>query len=389
MDKEMKIQIDGTNTVNKGAELMLYAILQEIEKKYPEAKVIYNRLGEKISYIQTPLNFKTRPFSTEISMLAKLKIRGLLRRLSIPCSFLSTKYPLSGIDIILDAGGFQFSDQWNRSDYELSLGENYYRNLKKNGTKIIFLPQAFGPFQTENGKKSAVMVSKYADIIFARETVSYKYLVEAGVDKNKIKIYPDFTAPIEGIIPKQYEFLKNGVCIIPNIRMIDKGVIPMENYLSFIIQIIKKVKEMNKIPFLLNHEGRKDAYLCKIINEQFENSLTIADKLTALEVKGIISQSYLLISSRFHGVASALNSGVPCLATSWSHKYEELFKDYNQFNCVLDIKNIEKSLEQIEEYLSEQVHEEIACNLKNNTKSFIEGKNKEMWNVVWDISMKK
>ncbi|MDR1582593.1 MAG: polysaccharide pyruvyl transferase family protein [Prevotellaceae bacterium] len=142
--------------------------------------------------------------------------------------------------------------------------------------------------------------------------------------------------------------------------------------------------EMNKMPFLLNHEGEKDAYLCKLVNEHLNNFLTIVDHLMALEVKGIISQSYLLISSRFHGVASALNSGVPCLATSWSHKYEELFKDYEQFDCVLDIKNIKKSLKQIEEYLSEQIHEKISCDLKNNIKSFIKDKNKEMWNIVWN-----
>jgi colanic acid/amylovoran biosynthesis protein len=123
----MRIQIDGTNTVNKGAELMLYAVLQEIERQYPKAEVFYNRIGEKSSYIQTSLNFKTRPFSnTLIPALNKFKASGILRRLSLPYSFFTQKYAMANMDIILDAGGFQFSDQWNRTCHELLLWEEYY-----------------------------------------------------------------------------------------------------------------------------------------------------------------------------------------------------------------------------------------------------------------------
>ncbi len=38
----MRIQIDGTNSLNKGAELMLNAVMEQIEKKYPNAEVFYN-----------------------------------------------------------------------------------------------------------------------------------------------------------------------------------------------------------------------------------------------------------------------------------------------------------------------------------------------------------
>jgi len=378
----MRIQIDGTNTINKGAELMLYAILQEIERRYPAAEVLYNRLGEDSSYIHTNVNFRTRLFAQRvIPLFYKFRIPLILRKLSIPCSFFTTKYVVKNIDIVLDAGGFQFSDQWNYTDYDLLLLRRYYKKLKKQGSKIILLPQAFGPFHTKNGKISAEIIGRYVDIIFAREKVSCDYLINAGVDENKIKLYPDFTALVEGIVPKQYESLQGSVCIIPNMRMIDKGTVSLEQYLSVLCQLIQTIREKGKDVFLLNHEGKNDGLLCKFINNSIQKPLVIANNLTALEVKGIISQSYLLISSRFHGVASALNSGIPCLATSWSHKYEELFKDYGQYDCLLDFNYIEKTLEKVKSYLSKQRRNEISVQLKLMKISVIE-KNKEMWNII-------
>jgi colanic acid/amylovoran biosynthesis protein len=379
----MTIQIDGTNTVNKGAELMLYAVLQEIERKYPDAKVLYNQQWSNPNYIRTKLNFGTRPFAhLLIPVLNKCKVHGILRRLSVPCSFLTLRYPIKGLDLVLDAGGFQFGDQWNISDYDLLLWENYYRKLKKQGTKIILLPQAFGPFETKNGKKIVGIVSKYTDIIFAREEVSYNHLIKAGADGRKIKLYPDFTALVEGIIPKRYEFLKDGICIIPNKRMIDKSTVLPENYFSFLEKIIQIIQQQGKSPFLLNHESKSDFVLCELINQQLKVPLTIVNNLTALEIKGVISQSYLVVSSRFHGVASALNSGVPCLATSWSHKYAELFKDYRQSDCVLDLSRPDKIREKVRYYLSDNVHKSVSEILPEAKRVVVE-KNKEMWNIVW------
>jgi colanic acid/amylovoran biosynthesis protein len=386
MDKKMKIQIDGTNTLNKGAELMLYAVLQEIERRYPDAEVIFNRFKAKTDNIKTHLHFRTRPFYKIITLLHKCKVHSILRILGIPCSLITCQHPLPNIDIVMDAGGFQFSDQWNITNYKLQLWEKYYRKLKQQGTKIILLPQAFGPFESVNGKKIVEIISEYTDIIFARETVSYNHLIYAGADRDKIKLYPDFTALVEGICPGQYESLKGGVCLVPNMRMIDKGIISEKNYCYLFSQIIDLIRRKGKNPFFLNHEGQKDSLLCDLINKSIDIPLTIVDGLTALEVKGVISQSYLLISSRFHGIASALNSGVPCLATSWSHKYEELFKDYEQTGCLLDLNNINTALEKIEDYLSEQTHKRISEELKIIKPSILQ-KNREMWNIVWDYCL--
>ena len=60
----MKIILNGVETDNKGAELMFYAILQEIERKHPEAEVYIpvQNIRQGIGYVQTSLKMKYLPF---------------------------------------------------------------------------------------------------------------------------------------------------------------------------------------------------------------------------------------------------------------------------------------------------------------------------------------
>ena len=106
--------------------------------------------------------------------------------------------------------------------------------------------------------------------------------------------------------------------------------------------------------------------------------------LNALEVKGMISSAYLVISSRFHGVASSLNSCVPCLATSWSHKYEELFKDYKQKECVLSLDNINTVILKVKDFLEETKNREIRDSL-HKIKPKIQGETRKMWEEIWNL----
>lgn len=385
----MNILIDGVNTQNKGAELMLYAILEELERQHPKAKIWLPSYGipEGISYLKTTMNCSPCE-KTPIAyrLLKKIERKILQRLLHIPYSYIPNRYPIKKLDLILDASGFIFSDQQykNKNSIYMTILNNYYKTMKKQNTKILFLPQAFGPFETKRGKEGARLLEKYADCIIAREEVSYANLINAGIDNKKILLYPDFTALVNGTFPAQYEHLKNGIAIIPNLRMIDRGAILEDDYIDILTKIISICKKTNKTVFLLNHEGKSDFRLCEDINRRFNEKIPIVKNLTALEIKGLISQCYFIFSSRFHGIVSALSAGVPCLATSWSHKYKMLFKDYGMEKCVLDLNDRDSFYQKLEQLLNIDNNNAMRNNIKTMAEN-IKTKNREMWQLIWKL----
>lgn len=377
----MKIQIDGTNTSNKGAELMLYAILEEIENKKMNCEVFFNPNNTNNSIVvNTALNFKKRIGLNKFFTIPS----KIFRKLNFPYRYFTSNYADKNIDVIIDAGGFQFSDQWKYSNAYLNSLESYYKSSKSNGTKIIFLPQALGPFETKNGKRSTEILNKYADIIFARDKVSYNYIIKAGVNRDKVKLFPDFTIPVEGTVPEKLNHLKGKVCIIPNKKMIthaNGG--NSRSYINLLEDIINRVEYNNKDIFLLNHEGIGDLEMCKTINNNFENKFEIVTGLNAINVKGVIGNSYVVISSRFHGVASSLSQGVPCISTSWNHKYEMLFNDFEQSNRVVSVTDKRDDLfSKIDEVLDPEINMLISEKLLS-TKINLIAKVNLMWVDVW------
>lgn len=381
----MNILINRTNTNNKGAELMLYAVLHELEQKYPDANVIlpYTGFSEGLSYIKTSVKLIFRNGKWLYDLFDKSYLLKIGRRISMPLTYFSDMYPVKDIDYFLDAGGFQFSDQIG---YHINTPERWGKMLdfyKRQGTKMIFLPQAFGPFNKETGKRLMLTIGKYSDLIFARENISYQYLIDCGLNKDNIRIAPDFTLPVKGNFPQGYNDFKNGVAIIPNLRMVDKGVVTYGQYLKIMENIVCLCKDYGHKAFLLNHEGKNDEKICFKIAKQLSENVRVVTGLNALEVKGLIGGCYAVISSRFHGVASSLSQSIPVLATSWSHKYELLFKNFGVNDGVIDIKD-DTYMQKISRLLDERENSEYRALLKLNNDA-IAARIDEMWEKVWSI----
>lgn len=380
----MRIVLNGVETNNKGAELMLYAILQEIEKQDPSAIVFLpdTNIRQGYNYIKTNLDFRPLPNTKVCNLLKRFHVPGICRRLGIQTKVMSDFRIIKDIDYFIDGSGFYFSDKWNIDENSYDNWRYRLEGYKRQGTRIIFLPQAFGPCEKEMTKKALRLITSTGTLVYPREQVSYDYIVKAGCQTDNVKIMTDFTSLVKGNLPKQYNHLAGKVAIIPNLRMVDKGTIDIDTYLNMMSDIVKIIRSHNKDAYLLNHEGNEDELLCLHIKDFIGNIETVSN-LNAFEVKGLISSAYMCITSRFHGLASALNSGVPCLATSWSHKYEELYKDYDLAGLVLDLKDFNKAKKQIISILDADTNANIRSKL-NSSIPQIETSVRKMWEEIWN-----
>lgn len=377
----MKIVLTGVETYNKGAELMLYAILQEIEQKFPEATVYISpySVSQGIDYVVTSLKFKFWPYS---KLMKITHINGILKKLHFP---MIEGEDFVKADYVLDGSGFLFSDQtklWNTTP------EWWEKRLNRQhgyGAKIVFLPQAFGPIEEEQTKQAISVLGKCADLIMPRERVSYDYIKNSAlINMNKVKLFSDFTSIVDGVFPIGFEHLSDGICIIPNMRMIDQGKITYEDYVTLLSAIISEGKRSGHPVYLLNHEGEKDeslAYQCK---KSVAGEIEVVTGLNALQVKGLIASAYVVVTSRFHGLASSLNSCVPSLATSWSHKYEELFNDYQLHGYVLPLNHLDAAVNKVKEILDEKENMRIRNHLSDQVPR-IKNQTHEMWNLIWSL----
>jgi polysaccharide pyruvyl transferase WcaK-like protein len=372
------IEVRKGGFVNKGAELMLSAVLERMKKEYPEAvfamtPTVSEASGPYLKRAQSGFYQKAHIWrgGIQFGMLANLipsKIRDMF-------GIVLNKE----IDIVLDLAGFEYSDQWGpRSCEELAYS---CKRWKKNGTKVIILPQAFGPFKSKSNAKSMQAALNNADKVFARDKTSYKFLVEVVGKRDNLKIAPDFTNLIEGIIPESHDYKTNQFCIVPNYRMIDKtDKQKADAYLPFMTKITKYAYENDLRPFILLHEGPDDLKLAEAIQDAVSSNIQILKESDPLKIKGIIGASTGTVGSRFHGLVSALSQGKPALATGWSHKYQMLFEEYGFPEGLLDVHMSDCELFRIMDLLiDDSSRSKITNVIKQNSKIL-----KESTNMMWD-----
>ncbi|WGV27605.1 polysaccharide pyruvyl transferase family protein [Halotia branconii] len=328
----MIVEIRGINFKNKGAELMLHAVIQKLSDWNEENIVaIRPKTGtykqrSQLGLYQLITSDKNIPFLNSaintINYLMPQKLRHSLGLITYP-----------EIDSVLDASGFAYSDQWNLQ--QTVVMANLAKKCKREGKKVILLPQAFGPFENPQLKKAFIELLDNADLVFSRDEISYKYLMDLGANSSLIKMAPDFTNLVKGSIPEYFDTQTKRACIIPNTRMLDKTSGNVQSkYLSYLETCLDFFTEVGLKPFILIHDTT-DNNLGTQMRSKFGESLEVISESNPLYIKGILGKCHSVVSSRFHGLISALSQGIPCLATGWSHKYRILLEDYNCVECLV------------------------------------------------------
>jgi hypothetical protein len=328
------IEITGIGFPNKGAELMLLAAVAALRERFgeglplcccpsPGSEIGYRVLGKAGLLQRLWLQRKGTDFSRAVACLLP---RKLLRTYGVVTE--------DEVTTVLDASGFGYSDQWGLPGAQLRAAE--YRRLHDRGGRLVMLPQAFGPFRTPGFSRPMRSIVGCASRVYARDAQSASALRDIAGDSPVICESPDFTCLLSGVVPKAAETLRGWIAVIPNRRMIDKlGLGDGEQYETLLHTVISACRSRGWQVYLLNHEGPADADICERLRKRYDPPLPIFQSDSALEIKGVIGTAAGVITSRFHGLVSALVQGVPAMCTSWSHKYEALLHDFGRPDWML------------------------------------------------------
>lgn len=317
-------EIRGAGFLNQGAAMMLLAATREIRHAFPSALITVAPNGALPFHSRTELGLWHR---------AELEILGadLGKLVNVVPERLRRLYGFvteAEVDIIIDAAGFAYSDQWGVKPTQ-ELARRAYR-WSRQGKKLILLPQAFGPFTSLQLRQAICKVADYATLMFARDSVSYRHLIEVVGQRDNIRIAPDFTNLLESYVPNSFNLAGRLVAMVPNCRMLDKTRVgEKKRYVPLFVTCAKKLQQSGMTPFFLIHAGLEDYRLAERINTNLSKPLPIFQYDNPLKIKGVLGACDGVIASRFHAVVSALSQGVACLGTGWSHKYQALFNDYD------------------------------------------------------------
>ncbi len=378
-DEAVKIEIRKAGFVNKGAELMLYAAMEQVAAHYERVDFVMEPRKNMAPYIQ-------RARAGLYQKLKRESRRSLPGELALKISKrLRQSYGIvldNELDAVLDVAGFAYGDQFGPGR-TVELAKDSLR-WKRQGTKLILLPQAFGPFTSKEIRAAIRTVVENTELIFARDEVSYKYLTDAAGEHKHIKVAPDFTNLVHGTVHEQLN-MTGRVGIIPNGKMLSKTTNEISaEYVPFLTACAEYLKSMEASPFLLVHEGAGDRELAEQISSA-AGGIEIIQINDARQIKGLIGSCKAIISSRFHGLVNALSQGVPALATGWSHKYKMLFDDYHFPQGLIErIGEQSHWKETIDAVIADESNHTIRSHLINRSEQ-LQRQTAQMWTDVFRV----
>lgn len=330
----MVFEVRGVFHRNKGAVLMLEAILAVIREHFPDGVVAIAGWTENQ---RNPFDLWTA-VPTHGAVGRKLKILASAPAVVRRAFRIVTS---QDVDVILDASGFGYGDYWGLRKLEQRL-VGALPSRSGQAPVVVVLPQALGPFTKPGMAEAFGEVVQRADRVWVRDRASMAYVEGLGPIPPTVQMAPDFTNLLHPALPERLDHVRGLSLLIPNEKVVSEASPERRKaYLDFFIQAALQLDAAGERVGVLIHEGAQDRQLATEILASISKTFPVIDEPSALDTKAVIGAARMVVTSRFHGLVSALSAGVPSLASGWSHKYAELLADYDCPQNLIDLDSPE------------------------------------------------
>lgn len=261
-------------------------------------------------------------------------------------------------DLVVGGMGIMFADSLGGNGFRRRFFEGYLFGIAKAlGKPTIQYTADFGPLNARwNRFFAKFWLGRCLDAVICRSNTSHGWLTRIGIAADKL-----FVAPDTGILMKpqpseeasRIEGTWDGApsVAIGVSHQIRNRVSDPAEYDSTIGCLVRHVaRKRNYRVLVVPNELRDrpevdDGSIAQTIVEQADDrrvSMVDTARFSGPELKAVLGQCRVVVSSRYHSLVAGLSMGVPCMALAWHHKYLELFRLFGMDEWVFDYRNCGK-----------------------------------------------
>jgi len=378
----------GSISGNKGAEAMTTTVIRCLRKEFPDAEFILFTPYKKADIaLLDKHEAVTLADSSPMALVVKHLPLTLLEWLfKLPFSSLSSDTKLlKKADILIDVAGISFSD--GREIYLPFNVLTIWPKLLLRG-KVAKVSQALGPFKNIINRILAKWLIPKCCYLAARGAGTVENLKSIGL--SDFDHCPDITFALSNTTEMNVlderlasylnfgDTSKNIVGLCPS-SVVYKACQKMNiDYAKLNAEFTHYLLLQNYRVLFIPHSIRPATDKLKnndlpVINKiaeligSSENISIIADELNSIQLRKLIGQCDLFISSRFHSMISSLSMAVPTAVCGWGHKYFEILdlfglRDYAIDYHQLSLHSMKKVFENLQANSSD-IHDKINLGL--------------------------
>jgi colanic acid/amylovoran biosynthesis protein len=388
-------------SANKGAAAMAESVVEHLHEyvgsaqftiltTYPKDDV------EKTLHMRQSVVLGLEPLRLACVEFPIALLAALSRALRIPRGWVRTRgcRAILDADCVVDVAGISFVDG-------RGIPITVYNALMTAvplllGTPTVKAAQAMGPFRTQPNRTLAKLILPHLAAICARGAGTREHLDELKLQNVHDVADLAFTLPTAATHPLSIEgkiaHCKNEyVLVMPS--SVVKGLYQKQggNYVDAMVALIEEIRRTTgRTVVVAPHslrvgkpEGRmNDGPVCSEIIARLHGDadvIGISEDLYSAELRRLVADSRVLVTSRFHAMISGLATATPTIVLGWSHKYREVLDLFGATEYGLDAMALSDTTRVVDlvtdalnrhDELSEQIKHSLPAVIQQSEENF-------------------